>query len=77
METVVVNGLAYGPTAPITPTGSPFAWTNPESVRVVVMLSGGTLSLIQLASPTDGQLGPGWRIRLTYLLAPTMAYTPG
>ena len=89
METVVVNGVAYGPTATITVGASPFSWTNPESVRVIVMLTGGTLSLVQLASPVDGTLvdvgmscghytlNPGWRIRVTYIVAPTMTYTPG
>lgn len=88
METVVINGVPQGPVASISVGASPFSWANSESVRVIVMISGGTLSLVQL-SP-DGStlidvgmscgmyhLNPGWRIRVTYLLAPTMTYTPG
>lgn len=88
METVIVNGVPQGPVASISVGASPFSWTNPESVRVIVMISGGTLGLIQL-SP-DGTtfadvgtlcgmypLNPGWRLKVTYSLAPTMTYTPG
>lgn len=89
METTVVNGVPRGSTASITVTGSPFTWTNPESVRVVVMMSGGTLTTISL-SP-DGSifsdvglgcghyaLNPGWAIKVVYVIVPpTMSYTPG
>ena len=87
METVTVNGVNYGPIATISVGASPFSWTNPESVPVEVAVSGGTVTGIeasndQLTWMTLGLLGGMFRlkprswIRVTYILAPTMLYTP-
>lgn len=87
METTIVNGVAYGPIATITVTASPFTWTNPESVPVEVAVSGGTVTAIEASNDSLswmalGLLGGMFRlkprswIRVTYILAPTMQYTP-
>ena len=88
METTVVNGVAWGALATISVGGSPFTWANPESVPVQVFISGGTVTTIEAAVDialtfvTVGLLGgafhvkPGGQLRVTYVLAPTMKYTP-
>lgn len=88
METVLINGVAWGALASISVGNSPFTWTNPESVPVQVFVSAGTVTTIEVANDlaqtfvTVGLLGgaydvkPGAQIRVTYVLAPTMKYTP-
>lgn len=88
METVKINGAAYGPIGTITPNGSPYTWTNNESVPVIVHVSVGTVTDISM-SPDGGanfmatgliggqyHLNPGHAIKVTYAVAPTMKYTP-
>lgn len=83
-----VNGSCFSDILTITPTGSPFTFTNDEPVRILVLVAGGTISL-NLNMSADGGvnwqdlgllggqfiLNPGWKIKITYLLAPTMKYT--
>lgn len=89
METRSINNWTEGPTASITPTGSPFTWANPESCKVQVYVSGGTVTGIEvvhndvsLTSMLGGllggqyQLNPGQKIKITYVVAPTMVYHP-
>lgn len=88
METAMVNGVAWGALATISVGGSPFSWTNPENVPVQVFVYAGTVTTIEVANDLAqtfvpvGLLGgafdvkPGALIRVTYILAPTMKYTP-
>lgn len=76
-----------GPVTDITVVASPFTWANPEMNRVAVYLAGGTLSLVEIL-PNGGAalsvglgtspqfLNPGWSIKVTYVVPPTMKYTP-
>lgn len=89
MQVRTVDGVCYGSVQPITVTGSPFTWVNPEACPVLVSITGGTINATQL-SPDGGvtwmdvglscgqyRLNPGWQIKVTYLIIPgTMAYTP-
>ena len=88
METVTTNYWSKGTIVTITVTGSPFTWTNPESVPIMVAISIGTVTSIEL-SPDNGltwmtagllggphRLNPGDQIRVIYVVAPTMKYTP-
>ena len=88
METVTTNFWSKGPIAAITVTASPFTWTNTESVPVMVAISIGTVTSIDL-SPDNGvtwitagllggphRLNPGDQVKVTYVVAPTMKYTP-
>lgn len=88
METTVVNGVPQGAITAISPSGSPFSWQNPEQVSVIVLISLGTVTLVQF-SP-DGaswydvgllagmfHVNPRQWLKVSYLLAPTMYYLPG
>jgi hypothetical protein len=89
MQVRNVDGVCYGPVQSITIGGSPFTWTNPEACPVMVSVTGGTLTSVQL-SPDAGVtfmdmgltcghylLNPGWQIKVTYVVIPgTMQYTP-
>ena len=87
VQTSTINGVNYGPVSTITPGGSPFAWQNPESTPVIVLISVGTVTLIEWSA--DGvtyyvvgliggpvRLNPRQYVRVTYAVAPTMVYTP-
>jgi hypothetical protein len=87
VETVKVNGVPYGAIATISVGASPFTWTNPESVPVMVYVSVGTVTDISvipdgvtvLATGLLGgqyHLNPGQAIKVTYAVAPTMKYLP-
>lgn len=88
METVTVNGRAYGPVSTISVGASPFTFTNPESVPVMVFVSVGTVTDISyvhqdaVTTIAAGLLGgsfhlnPGCGVKVTYAVAPTMKYTP-
>lgn len=87
METRIVNGMAYGDVLSITPGSSPYTWVNPEAVAVNVFVTAGTVSLIEFSNDNVGfvsigllggwmRLNPGQSIKVTYLVAPTMKYTP-
>lgn len=85
MEVSVKDTVVYSTVQSITVGGSPFTWTNPEAVRVAVIVSVGTVTAIDcnhdgLGFITMGLLGgwfplnPGSQIKVTYALAPTMKY---
>lgn len=86
LPTVGSANTFCGPMTDITVTASPFTWGNPETARVAVFITGGTLSVVEIL-PNGGSaistglvtnpqfLNPGWSIRITYVLAPTMKYT--
>lgn len=87
MDTVVVNGCAQGGIATVSVGASPFTFVNPESVRVVVCISGGTVTTISMSPDginfmalglLGGQfiLNPGHSLQVVYILAPTIKYTP-
>lgn len=89
MQVRNIDGRCYGAVQSIAIGGSPFIWDNPEACPVMVSVTGGTLTSIQL-SPDSGvtwmdmglacghyTLNPDWSIKLTYLLIPgTMQYCP-
>jgi len=73
--------------APVAPSGSPFTYINTSARAQSVIVSGGTVSLIEYSR--DGvtftvvgvlaglvYLNPGDRIRVTYVTAPTITATP-
>lgn len=79
--------LPGGSRATISPTGSPFTYQNNTSQHQLVTISGGTVTTIEISR--DGLvfdlLGllagpyvvrPGDRLRIAYLLAPTMTAYP-
>lgn len=82
-STVVPVNSTATPTA-ITPTGSPFTWANPVSGPVQVVISGGTVTAINLVvGGVDYLVGliagavtvrAGASIKVTYVVAPTMTY---
>lgn len=73
------------PPVAITVTASPFVYTNSAGMKGTVVLSGGTVSLIEIQRPpagflvegeTSGQffLAPGDQVRVTYSVVPTMTF---
>lgn len=68
----------------ITPTGSPFTFANPTSGPIVVIVSGGTVTAINLVvDGVDYLVGQvaglfvvraGASLKVTYSVAPTMTY---
>lgn len=69
---------------PITVTASPFTWTNTTGNRVVVYVSGGTVTAINaVVAASDILVGliagavtvrPGDGVKVAYAVAPTMSY---
>lgn len=87
IQTRTVNGANYGPVTAISPGGSPFTWQNPESVPVLVVISVGTVTLLEYSIDNSTwltlgliagafKLNPGQWIKVTYVVAPTMNYVP-
>lgn len=85
METDTNNsaGMQSGPRTAITVTGSPFTYTNTSSRAQLVNVMGGTVTIIEYARNgfsfdvlglLSGQytLMPGDKLRVSYLVAPTM-----
>lgn len=77
-----------GPRTAITIGSSPFALQNDTPTRVMVLLNGGTVSLIEFSRDGtvwdavgtllsgDFMLNPGDWLRITYTIAPTGVYYP-
>lgn len=69
---------------PITVGASPYTWTNTTGNRVVVYVSGGTVTTINaVVAAADVLVGllagsvtvrPGDGVKVTYVVAPTMNY---
>lgn len=80
----VVNLNSTATPVVITPTGSPFAWANPTTGPVLVIVSGGTVTAINLVvDGVDYLVGlvagafvvrAGASIKVAYAVAPTMTY---
>jgi hypothetical protein len=71
----------------ITVTASPFSWSNTNDYPVEVVVSGGTVTLIEFSRGGSAlinigilggvvRLAPADRIRVTYVVAPTMTQIP-
>lgn len=88
IPTVTMNGIAYGPRMALVFNGSPTAFQNGNATRIMVLLSGGTLSLIEFSrdNVTFDAIGgllsgafylnPGDWLRITYIVAPSGVYYP-
>lgn len=87
MPTWPINGWTMGDRVPITVTASPFTYTNSTLFPMQVLVSVGTVTLIEFTR--DGvtfdsagviagvfRLNPGDRLRVTYAVAPTMIAYP-
>lgn len=79
--------LPGGSRITISPTGSPYSYVNNTGQHLLVTISGGTVTTIEISR--DGLvfdllgllagpyvLAPGDRLRVTYILAPTMTAYP-
>lgn len=80
-----VQGIYYSDVQTVTPTGSPFTLVNPQTCRIQVLVSGGTVTAISTSSDVLGLvnlgilggtflLNPGYSLTITYLIAPTIKY---
>ena len=87
VETTTVNGMALGPRTVLSLGGSPATIQNITSTRLIVLVSLGSISLIEFSRNGEsfdnvgalaGQfiLSIGDWLRLTYLLAPTVVAYP-
>lgn len=88
VETTTVNGMSYGPRTTIPFNGSPTSFQNTTSTRIMVLISGGNVSLIEFSrdNVTFDSLGGllsgdfflnSWDwLRITYLVAPSAIYYP-
>lgn len=87
VETVGYPRYTLGPRAVISVNGSPFIFQNNESIPIEVFISVGTVTTIEFSR--DGitfdligllagqfRLNPGDRLRVTYVVLPTMVYYP-
>lgn len=77
--------MTYGGVrALVSPSGSPFVYQNTSHQRQEIAISGGTVLAIEFSrdgtvfDPIGAQcvLNPNDRVRVTYLLAPTIAVYP-
>lgn len=87
IETVTVNNMVTGPRTTVSVGSSPCSLVNNCAVRVGISVSGGTVTTIE-ASKDDGTfdnvgllggqylLNPGDVLRITYVVAPTVAFAP-
>jgi hypothetical protein len=87
-ETVGYGPYSLGPRTTITIGSSPFFFVNSTSTRIMVLLNGGTVSLIEFSRDGvvfdsvgsllsgDFMLNPGDGLRITYTIAPTAIYYP-
>jgi len=87
IETTTVNAMGTGARTPVALGASPCALVNQCSTRVVVMVSAGTVSALDLsldgvtfdaAGLLGGQLilNPGGVLKITYVVAPTVVFWP-
>lgn len=88
-QRVTTPGLTQSGAAPasLVPTASPYTFTNTTASPVFVMVSGGTVSLIQISNDgstwtalglLSGQfmLPSNYSIRIAYLTTPTITVVP-
>lgn len=88
IETVTVNSMVMGPRTVVAVGSSPCTLVNACSTRILVAVSAGTVTAIEmdmdgnsgldLTGLIGGQffLNPGSTLRLTYLIAPTVIFFP-
>ena len=87
MATWPTNSFTMGDRVSISPGGSPFTYQNATNFPMMVVVSAGTVTVIEFSR--DGttfdtlglisgmyRMNPGDRLRVTYAVAPTMAYYP-
>lgn len=86
LNTVTVNNCNYCDSIiTVSPSGSPFTWTQPENCPVEVLVSGGTVTSISKAPSLLGlvnlgilgglfRMNPGEQLMISYILPPTMKY---
>ena len=76
-----------GPRTTVTVTASPFTFTNTENCSIIAFIAAGTVTAIDFTRDGivfDGcgllagqvSLNPNDKVRITYTIAPTMAYYP-
>lgn len=67
----------------VTPSASPFTWTNTLGTTCTVVVSGGAVTAIGIVAGTEMSAGllagqftlrPGDGLKVTYTVAPTMSY---
>lgn len=87
-ETIGYGSYSMGPRTIITIDPSPFFYKNATATRIMVLLNGGTVSLIEFSRDGvifdsigsllsgDFMLNPGDGLRITYTIAPTAVYYP-
>jgi hypothetical protein len=87
-ETIGYGAYSLGARNTITPGASPWFTVNNTSTRVMVLLNGGTVSLIEFSRggtvfdpigsllSGDFMLNPGDGLRITYTIAPSVVYYP-
>lgn len=88
IETVTVNSMVMGPRTTVTIGSSPCTLINSCSTRILVGVSAGTVTAIEmdmdgnsgldLTGLLGGQffLNPGTTLRITYVVAPTVIFFP-
>jgi len=88
VETTTVNGMSYGPRSSITFNGSPASFQNMTPTQVMVLITGGNVSMIEFSRDGvtfdsfggllsgDFFLNPWDWLRVTYLVAPSAVYYP-
>jgi hypothetical protein len=87
-ETVGYGAYSMGPRVSITLGSSPAALQNTTSTRIMILLTGGTVSLLEfsrdsisydaIGSLLSGSffLNPGDWMRVTYAISPAVVYYP-
>lgn len=88
IPTVTMNGMSYGPRTPLVFNGSPTAFQNGTATKIMIMINGGTISLIEFSRDNitydavggllsgDFFLNAGDWLRITYAVAPSGIYYP-
>jgi hypothetical protein len=87
-ETVSYPNYSLGPRTTLTIGSSPFAFQNDTTTKIMVLLNGGTVSLLEFSRDNstwdpvgtllsgDFFLNPGDWMRITYTIAPTGIFYP-
>lgn len=87
-QTTSYTLYSMGPRMALTIGPSPFTFQNDTATRVMILLNGGTVSLLEFSRDNvtydavgtllsgDFMLNPGDWMRITYTLAPTGIYYP-
>ena len=87
VDTATVNGVAVGPRNTVSLGSSPCKFQNTSACKMSFIVTGGTVTTIEMSKDDStydvvgllaGQqiLAPGDWMRITYVLAPSVTYTP-